>query len=69
MKQEAFVGAGPSRPFVGSIDHAMIWNRGLSVTEINMLYQDPYQLFRKKRTFLKPIVSGGARIIKHWFMH
>jgi len=49
-------GNGDSSFFSGDIAWAMIWSRALSPSEIQSLYADPYQMFRRGN----PVVFGGA---------
>ena len=35
-------------PWPGKIDHVMLWNRALSVSEFTQLYHEPFCMFRRK---------------------
>lgn len=55
MRSNAYsVGIGTDWP--GSIDGPMVWRRALTASEIQSLYRDPYQMFRRGN----PVVLGGA---------
>ncbi len=49
-------GNGDSSFFSGDIAWAMIWSRALSPSEIQSLYADPYQMFRRGN----PVVLGAS---------
>jgi hypothetical protein len=45
----------------GIVDAPMVWNRVLTATEVSMLYRDPFQMFRKKRSVLRHLAPGPTR--------
>ncbi len=55
MRSNAYsVGIGTDWP--GSIDGPMVWRRALTASEIQSLYRDPYQMFRRGN----PVVLGAS---------
>jgi len=55
---------GPTQYMNGQIDHAMIWNRALTSSEVSLLYHEPFCMFADENVVLiNKVVQVGGQVI------